>query len=108
MLNVNESIVIESGVTTFSGNVMGLAADTEKDIAGATLTLANGATMDIGTSTVKFDTMNIDGTVVASVTNGRPYGHLYGDIVAGEDALLKLNVGSVGTYKIFDDETNMK
>ena len=109
MLNVNESIVIESGVTTFSGNVMGLAADTEKGINGATLTLDSGATMDIGTSTIKFDTMNIDGTVIASVTNGRPYGHLYGDIVAGEDALLKLNVGSVGTYKIFDDEdANMK
>ena len=109
ILNVNESIAIESGVTTFSGNVMGLAADTEKAINGATLTLANGATMDIGTSTIKFDTMNIDGTVVASVTNGRPYGHLYGDIVAGEDALLKLNVGSVGTYKIFNDEdANMK
>ena len=101
MLNVNESIDISGdAVTTFGGNVFGAE--------GATLTLASGATMDIGTSTVKFDTMNIDGTVVASVTNGRPYGHLYGDIVASEDALLKLNVGSVGTYKIFDDETNMK
>lgn len=101
MLNVNESIDISGdAVTTFGGNVFGAE--------GATLTLANGATMDIGTSTVKFDTMNIDGTVVASVTNGRPYGHLYGDIVAGEYALLKLNVGSVGTYKIFDDETDMK
>lgn len=98
MLNVNESMDIESGVTTFGGNAT-----------GAALTLASGATMDIGTSTIKFDTMTIDGTVIASVTNGRPYGHLYGDIVAGEDALLKLNVGSVGTYKIFDDEdANMK
>lgn len=102
ILNVNESIDISGdAVTTFGGNVFGAE--------GATLTLASGATMDIGTSTVKFDTMNIDGTVVASVTNGRPYGHLYGDIVAGKDALLKLNVGSVGTYKIFNDEdANMK
>ena len=98
MLNVNESMDIKSGVTTFGGNAT-----------GAALTLASGAKMDIGTSTIKFDTMNIDGTVIASVTNGRPYGHLYGDIVAGENALLKLNVGSVGTYKIFDDEdANMK
>ena len=99
LLNVNESFDIESGDTVFNGNVFGSN--------GATLTLASGATMDIGTSTVKFDTMEINGTVIASVTNGRPYGHLYGDITAGEDALLKLNVGSVGTYKIFSQETSM-
>ena len=101
MLNVNESIDIESGETVFNGNVTGAT--------GATLTLDSGATMDIGTSTIKFDTMTLNGTVVASVTNGRPYGHLFGDITAGEDALLKLNVGSVGTYKIFNDaDANMK
>ncbi len=101
MLNVNESIDIESGETLFNGNVTGAE--------GATLTLASGATMDIGTSTIKFDTMTLNGTVIASVTNGRPYGHLFGDITAGEDALLKLNVGSVGTYKIFNDaDANMK
>ncbi len=101
MLNVNESIDIESGETVFNGNVTGAT--------GATLTLDSGATMDIGTSTIKFDTMTLNGTVIASVTNGRPYGHLFGDITAGEDALLKLNVGSVGTYKIFNDaDANMK
>ncbi len=101
MLNVNESIDIESGETLFNGNVTGAK--------GATLTLDSGATMDIGTSTIKFDTMTLNGTVIASVTNGRPYGHLFGDITAGKDALLKLNVGSVGTYKIFSDaDANMK
>ena len=101
MLNVNESIDIESGETLFNGNVTGAK--------GATLTLDSGATMDIGTSTIKFDTMTLNGTVIASVTNGRPYGHLFGDITAGKDALLKLNVGSVGTYKIFNDaDANMK
>ena len=101
MLNVNESIDIESGETLFNGNVTGAK--------GAELTLNSGATMDIGTSTIRFDTMTINGTVIASVTNGRPYGRLYGDITAGGDALLKLNVGSVGTYKIFNDEdVNMK
>ncbi|MBR6685633.1 MAG: autotransporter domain-containing protein [Alphaproteobacteria bacterium] len=99
-LNVNESIQINSGLTTFSGNVFGGE--------GATLTLASGAEMDIGTSKVEFENLKIDGTVIASVTNGRPYGRLYGTIDAGEDALLKLNVGSVGTYKIFDTETEMQ
>lgn len=99
-LNVNESIQINSGLTTFSGNVFGGE--------GATLTLASGAEMDIGTSKVEFENLKIDGTVIASVTNGRPYGRLYGKIDAGEYALLKLNVGSVGTYKIFDKETEMQ
>ena len=103
MLNVNDAIEIVAGdtATTFNGNVTGAK--------GAELTLNSGATMDIGTSTIRFDTMTINGTVIASVTNGRPYGRLYGDITAGGDALLKLNVGSVGTYKIFNDEdVNMK
>lgn len=103
MLNVNKDIEIAASdtATTFNGNVTGAK--------GAELTLNGGATMDIGTSTIRFDTMTINGTVIASVTNGRPYGRLYGDITAGGDALLKLNVGSVGTYKIFNDEdVNMK
>lgn len=107
ILNVNESIKIESGLTTFKSDVMGRAANAEEGIEAATLTLDSGATMDIGTSTLQFDTMNIDGTVIASVTNGSPYGRLYGEIVAGDDALLQLNVGSVGIYKIFNTVTDM-
>ncbi len=97
LLNVNESIDIDSGVTTFGGNVLG----------NGVLTLASGATMDIGTSTIQLDTMNIDGTVIASITSGRPYGRLYGTVNAGENALLKLNVGSVGTYKIFNKDVDI-
>ncbi|MBE6457616.1 MAG: autotransporter domain-containing protein [Alphaproteobacteria bacterium] len=99
MLNVNETIAVNSGFTTFAGNVLGGT--------GATLTLANGATMDIGTSAITFDNMEIDGTIIASVVNSESYGRLSGAIDAGDDALLKLNVGSVGTYKIFDTETDM-
>lgn len=97
VLNVNESINLDSGITTFGGNVLG----------SGVLTLAEGATMNIGTSTIHLDTMNIDGTVIASIENSRPYGHLYGTINAGENALLQLNVGSVGTYKIFNSETDI-
>ncbi len=96
-LNVNESIKINSGLTTFSGNVLG----------DGTLTLAAGATMDIGTSIINLDTLNIDGTVIASVTSGRPFGRLQGTINTGDNAELKLNVGSVGAYQIFDNKVDI-
>ena len=96
-LNVNESIKINSGLTTFSGNVLG----------DGTLTLAEGATMDIGTSIINLDTLNIDGTVIASVTSGRPFGRLQGTINTGDNAELKLNVGSVGAYQIFDNKVDI-
>ncbi len=85
---------IESGTTTINGGITGTG----------TLTLAQGATLDIGTTTVSQDVLNIDGTVNASVLSERTYGRLLGTVNAGENATLKLNVGSVGTYKIFDGD----
>lgn len=96
MLNVNESIDIESGETLFNGNVTGAE--------GATLTLAKDATMDIGSFLVNVDTANINGTVIASAVSDRSHGRLWSEnLTFGEEAVLKLNIGSVGTYDIFGD-----
>ena len=96
MLNVNESIDIESGETLFNGNVTGAE--------GATLTLAKDATMDIGSFLVNVDTANINGTLIASAVSDRSHGRLWSEnLTFGEDAVLKLNIGSIGTYDIFGD-----
>lgn len=98
MLNVNETINITSGTTVFNSAVLGEAG---------VLNLAEGATLDIGTSTVDLAELNINGTVLASVLSDRSYGSLNGAIVAGENGKVQLNVGSVGSYKIFDGQADI-
>lgn len=98
MLNVNETIDIKSGTTVFNSAVLGEAG---------VLNLAEGATLDIGTSTVDLAELNIDGTVLASVLSDRSYGSLNGAIVAGENGKVQLNVGSEGSYKIFDSQADI-
>ena len=98
MLNVNETINITSGTTVFNSAVLGDAG---------VLNLAEGATLDIGTSTVDLAELNINGTVLASVLSDRSYGSLNGAIVAGENGKVQLNVGSVGSYKIFDSQAEI-
>ena len=84
---------IIDGVTTIGGGVTG----------SGTLNLAAGATLDIGTSAIIQDVMNIDGTLVASVLNNsrKSFGRLDGTVNVGDTAKLQLNVGAVGTYDIF-------
>lgn len=83
-LNINESFVANG---TISGD--------------GTLTLAKDATMDIGSFLVNVDTANINGTVIASAVSARSHGRLWSEnLTFGEDAVLKLNIGSVGTYDI--------
>lgn len=98
MLNVNETINIMSGTTVFNSAVLGDAG---------VLNLAEGATLDIGTSTVDLAELNINGTVLASVLSDRSYGSLNGAIVAGENGKVQLNVGSEGSYKIFDSQADI-
>lgn len=89
---------IKSGTTTIGGGITG----------NGTLTVAEGATLDIGTATVSQGTLNIDGNVVASIVNSSSYGKLRGTIDAGENSTLTLNVGAVGTYDIFEDQVDME
>ena len=122
IFNGADGVINMSGQNTFVNNTanggandiyndgtLNIAADTKVIISGGikgngTLTLAGDATLDIGTSLVEQDKISIDGTVVASIVSGRSYGRLSSDNLAfGEDAVLQLNIGSVGTYDIFGD-----
>lgn len=94
--NIGELDIL-SGTTTLEGGITG----------DGTLTLAKDAVLNIGTATVEQASMNIDGTVVASVLSERLHGRLLGEIEAGTDAKLELTVGSVGTYDIFDHDVDI-
>ena len=86
------SIEIKSGTTTLGGGITGNGA----------LTIADGATLDIGTTTVEQASIDIDGTLNASMLSSDNYGKLLADsITTGENGKLQLTIGSVGTYDIF-------
>ncbi|MBQ8042087.1 MAG: autotransporter domain-containing protein, partial [Alphaproteobacteria bacterium] len=94
----NDGIVnIVSGTTTIDTAVAG----------EGTLNVASDAILNIGTATVQQTQINIDGIVQASVLSDRSYGRLLGLIEAKDSAELKLNVGSVGSYKIFDSQADI-
>lgn len=83
---------VASGTTTLGGGITGNGA----------LTIANGATLDIGTTTVEQASIDIDGTLNASMLSSDNYGKLLADsITTGENGKLQLTIGSVGTYDIF-------
>lgn len=89
------TLEIASGTTTFMGGVLG----------DGTLTLAEGATMNIGNSTIYQSAINIDGIVKASVLSSRSYGRLIASaedgLKIGDNAELHLSVGGVGEYDMF-------
>lgn len=80
---------IASGTTTLGGGITG----------DGTLTIANGATLNIGTTTVKQSEVTLDGTLTAQILNQGSYGRVEtGNITVGDNGLLNLMFGSVGTY----------
>ncbi len=86
---------IAGGETTLGGGVTGTG----------TLTLAQGATLNIGTTTIRQNFIDIQGNVTLSVLNnqrGNGYGHFIGDVNVGDDASFTINVGAVGTYNILN------
>ena len=86
------TMTVASGTTTLGGGVTGNGA----------LTIADGATLDIGTTTVEQASIDIDGTLNASMLSSDNYGKLLADsITTGENGKLQLTIGSVGTYDIF-------
>ncbi len=86
---------VTDGTTTFGGGVSG----------NGTFTLAEGATLNIGTSTISQGTIDLGGTVIASALNSRDFGRFRGMVSVGENAKFELNVGAVGTYNIWDGAT---
>lgn len=115
----NEAKITFNGENVFSGNMAGGAANDIHNIGTMTvasgtttlgggitgngsLTIADGATLDIGTTTVEQASIDIDGTLNASMLNSDNYGKLLADsITTGENGKLQLTIGSVGTYDIF-------
>lgn len=86
------TMTVASGTTTLGGGITGNGA----------LTIADGATLDIGTTTVEQASIDIDGTLNASMLSSDNYGKLLADIITtGENGKLQLTIGSVGTYDIF-------
>ncbi|MBQ7289751.1 MAG: autotransporter domain-containing protein [Alphaproteobacteria bacterium] len=87
---------ITGGTTSFDGGVTGTG----------TFTLASDAILELGTATIKQGTIDLYGTVVASMLNdsarGGSYGRFIGDVTVGDDAMFELNVGAAGTYNIWD------
>lgn len=86
------TLTVKDGSTSFGGGITG----------NGTLNLSQGATMNIGTSTIHQGTIDLQGTVVADALNNRDFGRFVGDVVVGQDAKFELNVGAVGTYDIWN------
>ena len=85
---------ITGGETTIGGGILG----------NGTLTLAEGAVLNIGNATIRQNNLDIDGIVKVSVLSDRSYGRL----IAAENldvdkdtAELHLSLGSVGEYNMF-------
>ena len=86
---------ITGGTTTIGGGILGEGI----------LTLAEGATLNIGNTTVKQSEIKIDGTVALSVLNNRSYGRLIAaadKLDVSETAKLQLSIAGVGEYNIFN------
>lgn len=83
------AMTVASGTTTLGGGITG----------EGTLTIEDGATLNIGTTTVKQSEVTLDGTLTAQILNQGSYGRVEtGNITVGDNGLLNLMFGSVGTY----------
>ena len=82
---------IASGTTTLDGGITG----------DGTLTLASGATLNIGSAKVVQKTIDLNGDIVASIVNANSFGQFVGDVDLSTDSELTLDVGAAGEYSIF-------
>ncbi len=94
----NGTVVIESGTTTLDGGVRGDG--------NGTFTVADGATLNLGTGIIEQRTININGVLNADIANAREYGRIFGDVTFGDHAELNLNVSTAGTYYIFHSDND--
>ncbi len=87
---------IVSGETTFGGGVLGTGS----------LVLSEGAKLNIGTSVIKQNTIDLQGIVTASLLNdserGGSFGRFVGNVEIGDNARFVLNVGAAGTYNVWN------
>ena len=82
---------IASGTTTIDGGITG----------DGTLNIADGATLNIGTASVTQGTIDLDGTMLATLRSGDNAQITTGTFTG--DGVLKLAFDNPGTYKVFGD-----
>ena len=82
---------VASGTTTLGGGITG----------DGTLTLASGATLNIGSAKVVQNTIDLDGDIIASIVNANSFGQFVGHVDLSADSELTLDVGAAGEYSIF-------
>ena len=88
-------LTVSNGTTTIDGGITGDGA----------LTIADGATLNIGTTTVQQKELTLDGTVGATIIGANNYGKLLAETYNG-NGKVSLNVATTGTYNIFGENAN--
>ena len=88
-------LAVTGGTTTIDGGITGDGA----------LTIADGATLNIGTTTVQQKELTLDGTVGATIVGANNYGKLLAETYKG-NGKVSLNVATTGTYNIFGENAN--
>lgn len=88
-------LAVTGGTTTIDGGITGDGA----------LTIADGATLNIGTTTVQQKELTLDGTVGATIIDANKYGKLLAETYNG-NGQVSLNVATTGTYNIFGENAN--
>lgn len=88
-------LTVSDGTTTIDGGIAGDGA----------LTIADGATLNIGTATVQQKELTLDGTVGATIIGANNYGKLLAETYNG-NGKVSLNVATTGTYNIFGENAN--
>ena len=94
---------IASGTTTLGGGITG----------DGTLTIADGATLNIGTTVVEQASIDIQGALQTILTDSENFGSLAAkDITTSGNGVLQLIINGVGEYDIFGetpyDDVNIK
>lgn len=88
-------LAVTGGTTTIDGGITGDGA----------LTIADGATLNIGTTTVQQKELTLNGTVGATIIDANNYGKLLAETYNG-NGQVSLNVATTGTYNIFGENAN--
>lgn len=85
------ALVISGGVTKLDGGITGTG----------NLTIKDGATLSIGTTSIQQSEIELNGTLAAQIVNEKSFAKIQTEnIVVGEKGVLDLMLGSVGTYNI--------
>lgn len=89
-------ITVATGETTIGGGITG----------SGSITISDGATLNIGTTIVKQGNITLNGTLAASIVNMDSYGRLDAITVnIGDTGRLDLSIGAAGRYDILGSGT---